>query len=312
MQILLILLFAHSAFFSGAPDPKDEEFESKYSIYQLNYEKDNNICRNYKFNQKADCWKVNEQFNLKEQFECCHRIPVNSDDSPGCFLGDKQMIKAYMQPKYYAMFYEGTGYYYTGEEEFGDLDYYDGEFTCSSGNYKSLPNVQFTDEEKAVFSLPNHCLNYNNNSIYKSQKVTKNECFNAALLNSTKKVGITCGYFEFNFIYEGKEMNLNTCYFVNPDLIKVGSFDYDEKTSFSEIVAKYIYQENWDLQYIDLIKIPPYTFKAYSDEKSVAFYNSTSNSFIVLTSETSDDHEHEEAKPINISKLLILIFLLLL
>lgn len=100
-------------------------------------------------------------------------------------------------------------------------------------------------------------------------------------------------------------MNLNTCYFVNLDLIKAGSFDYDERTSFDEIVVKYIYQENLDLhlENIDLIKIPPYTFKAYSDEKSVAFYNSTSNSFIELTS---------EAKPINISKLLILIFLLLL
>ena len=317
MQILLLLLFAHSAFFSQAPDPYDnEEFDSKLEKYEEDYDNDYNICTNVNFMQKTDCWKVNEQLQLKESFECCHAIGVEySDDEPGnlCSIVDKTLIKSYIQPKYYAMFYEVTGYYSLLEGEFEALDFFTGEFTCSSGNYTSSLDVQFTDEEKVVFSSSNHCLNYNYKSIYNSQNVSKNQCLNAVLLDSTKKVGITCGYYEFNFIYEGKEMNLNTCYFVNLDLLKVGSLDYDEKTSFDEIVAKYIYQENWDGDYIDLIKIPPYTFKVYSDEKNVSFYDSTKNTLVAGHEESKDEEsKDEESKAINISKPLILILLFLL
>jgi hypothetical protein len=48
---------------------------------------------------------------------------------------------------------------------------------------------------------------------------SKEDCFNADLLQSTKDAGISCGFIEIHLNFQsGKKLNFNTCNLFNPEM----------------------------------------------------------------------------------------------
>ena len=69
--------------------------------------------------------------------------------------------------------------------------------------FLKLINVEdYTPQDISILQSENHCLTYFNSFLIPTEKnkreVTKETCFNALLLPSTKRSGISCGYMEID------------------------------------------------------------------------------------------------------------------
>ena len=93
----------------------------------------------------------------------------------------------------------------------------------------------YTSEEIKVLQDENHCLNYFYGLNIENQ--TKQNCFNAVILQSSKDAGLTCGYYEFNIKYsDGTSENFKTCHLFNNAAISRGQLDERTKESFQSFV----------------------------------------------------------------------------
>lgn len=92
----------------------------------------------------------------------------------------------------------------------------------------------YTDEEIEILQSENHCLSY----FYGLNNFTsKEECFNSELLPSSKKVGLSCGYFEFNIKYsDDTSQTIKSCNVFNKDIITNNHLDDKSKESFESFV----------------------------------------------------------------------------
>ena len=75
----------------------------------------------------------------------------------------------------------------------------------------------YTEEEIEILQSDEHCLAY----FYGlNEFTTKEDCFNSVILPSSKKVGLSCGYFEFDIKFsDGTSKNLKSCNIFNKDII---------------------------------------------------------------------------------------------
>ena len=92
----------------------------------------------------------------------------------------------------------------------------------------------YTNEEIKILQSENHCMSY----FYGFNEFTsKEECFNSVLLPSSEKLGLTCGYFEFNIKYsDGTSENIKSCNIFNKDVITSARLDDKSKESFESFV----------------------------------------------------------------------------
>lgn len=122
-------------------------------------------------------------------------------------------------------------------------------YTCKDGTASMKFGFDtYTDEEKEILGSENHCLRY----IYGMNEFTsKEECFNSELLPSSKKVGLSCGYFEFNIKYsDGTSENFKTCNLFNKDVITNGHLDDKSKETLESFVNSNADDEKIVLSYV--------------------------------------------------------------
>ena len=89
---------------------------------------------------------------------------------------------------------------------------------CKKDVYRIVYNSEYSENEKNVFKDENHCLN-----IYKKKldnyQFDVGGCENYLLLDSSKKAGIDCGYFEYNITLESNTtISYKTCHAFNLNL----------------------------------------------------------------------------------------------
>lgn len=122
-------------------------------------------------------------------------------------------------------------------------------YTCKDGTASMKFGFDtYTDEEKEILRSENHCMRY----IYGiNDFTTKEECFNSVILPSSKNVGLSCGYFEFNIKYsDGTSENFKSCNIFNKDVITNGHLDDKTKETLQTFVNNNADDEKIVLSYV--------------------------------------------------------------
>lgn len=106
----------------------------------------------------------------------------------------------------------------------------------------------YTDEEIKILKSKNHCMSY----FYGYNTfASKEECFNSEILPSSKKVGLSCGYYEFNIKFsDGTSKNIKSCNIFNKDVITNGHLDDKSKESFESFVNSNTDNDKIALSYV--------------------------------------------------------------
>ena len=109
--------------------------------------------------------------------------------------------------------------------------------------FVKLINVKdYTSKEISILKSDNHCLTYFNSYLFPTitnkRQVTKEICFNALLLPSTKNEGITCGYMEIDIEKSGSNENIKTCFLYEPKVVNIGILDESTKGNLNALTKK--------------------------------------------------------------------------
>lgn len=108
-------------------------------------------------------------------------------------------------------------------------------YNCKDGTWAFRFGFDtYTDEEIEILQSENHCMSY----FYGLNEFTsKEECFNSEILPSSKKAGLSCGYFEFNIKYsDGTSQTIKSCNIFNKDIITNNHLDDKSKENFESFV----------------------------------------------------------------------------
>ncbi len=109
------------------------------------------------------------------------------------------------------------------------------DYTCKDGSFSLKFGFDtYTDDEIEILKGGNHCLSY----FYGfNQFTSKEKCYNALILPSSEKSGLSCGYFEFTIKFtDGTSVSIKTCDIFNKDVITNGHLDDKTKESFQNFV----------------------------------------------------------------------------
>lgn len=92
----------------------------------------------------------------------------------------------------------------------------------------------YTSEEEKILKSDNHCLRY----FYKLNAFdSKEDCFDSDILPSSKKVGLSCGYFAVNVKYsDGTSETIESCNIFNKDIINSNHLDDKSRENFETFV----------------------------------------------------------------------------
>ena len=91
------------------------------------------------------------------------------------------------------------------------------KITCATWNFSvNIIDGEYTSEEIDILKSDNHCLSYFNPYLLHTgsnrRNVTRDTCYKASLLPSTKNEGISCGYMEITIIEPNAVENRTTCF----------------------------------------------------------------------------------------------------
>jgi len=133
--------------------------------------------------------------------------------------------------------------------------------------FVKLINVEdYSPQDISILESENHCLTYFNSFLIPSEinkrEVTKETCFNALLLPSTKRSGISCGYMEIDIEKSNSVESIKTCFLYDPKVVQIGILDESTKGNLNALTKK-----NDDF-YIN------YNFTIYAENKDVYAYDS--------------------------------------
>ena len=186
-------------------------------------------------------------------------------------------------------------------------------FICKEGTTKiSIGYDVYTQNEIKIIESEKHCLKYfyrylfnenyeyNEENLFSLKPVSRNECFNADLLKSSKYTVISCGYYEFKIKYVGgTSKKLTTCYLVNPNFYKNGEFDSQTKSELESFIL-YINRQNGE----------------YSQSYEATFSDSQGNTYVynsltgkIESSTTSNSSNGSSFVNLNFIILFIFLFL---
>ena len=92
----------------------------------------------------------------------------------------------------------------------------------------------YTNEEEEILKSDNHCMSY----FYGLNEFnSKEDCFNGEILPSSKKVGLSCGYYEVSIKYsDGTSQTIKSCNIFNKDIINSKHLDDKSKETFESFV----------------------------------------------------------------------------
>ena len=215
----------------------------------------------------------------KENEVCCYTITKKNDTiiSEGCTSYPESSVKL-------APLYKMKAFKAKTREQVGYLEYVENiefpsgksetKMTCKNGEFSSVIENNFTDEEKNILKNNNHCLNINNKK-NRHTDFDVGECKDYLLLDSSKSDGIDCGSYVYNINLQSKNnVYYKTCNLFNLKLIsKISNIQqlFDENSA-EEIIHKMgIYGD----------KIESFTAEAYNSNGQKIKYDSRTNKIII-------------------------------
>jgi hypothetical protein len=166
----------------------------------------------------------------------------------------------------------------------------------------------YTEEEIKILRSEKHCLVYSNSYItyydYLDRMPSKEDCFNADLLQSTKDTGISCGFIEIHLNFQsGKKLNFNTCNLFNPEMAETRKLDKESNNLYQSIVQKISNDQGEIL--ID------YKIELSDSNGKKMNYNSLTGQ-IEDSIVSSAEEKESNSQIVKISKYLLLLFIIVL
>ena len=163
------------------------------------------------------------------------------------------------------------------------------DYTCIDGKWQMKYGFDtYTTEEIAILKGENHCLRY----LFGKAFISKEECFNSTLLQSSLDAGLSCGYYQFDLTYsDGSTESLKSCGIFNSDSVEYGQLD----SKSTEMMSSFI-NNNKDGNKIVL----SYKVELSDKKGNNMVYDSTTGKVIT-----------NNFNKINISKCLLLLMVLL-
>ena len=116
--------------------------------------------------------------------------------------------------------------------------------TCETWDFSiDIIDGEYSDEEIKILQSDNHCLSYFNPYLKHSKNnirnVTRDICYKALLLPSTKEYGISCGYMEIDIKEpNGKEEKRATCFLYDPNVTITKILDESSRLNLNDMTRK--------------------------------------------------------------------------
>lgn len=207
------------------------------------------------------CCYFERKINGETDYEDCEDFPTNID----------KRAEIVNSKEYKAYYREEKGYRIYVEEE--DLDKIEEKITCKKGVYSAVFENNFSETEKKNLKDENHCLN-----IYHKKdnnyKFDVGECKDYLLLDSSKKVGLDCGYFEYNIVLKSERtVSYKTCNLFNLKL-------YSNINKIKNVFSDYDIENIIDSMEIEG-EIESFTAEAYNSKGDKIKYDSKTDKTIV-------------------------------
>ena len=123
-------------------------------------------------------------------------------------------------------------------------------YQCKDGDFDIPYGYEtYTSQDKSILKSNQQCLRYFHSYVidydYMDKMPSKEQCFNADLLESSKNIGIKCGFYEFTIRYvSGNSGNFKSCYVFDTDIIKNRKIDNQSKTYLSALAYQYASLQN--------------------------------------------------------------------
>lgn len=178
------------------------------------------------------------------------------------------------------------------------------KYDCHDGNFEIRYGYEeYSSDDKVKLKSDKHCLRYFYSPSldpynFKDNFPTNSDCYNADLLQSSKEVGVKCGYSEFNIKFlDGKSEVYKTCYFYDSDAVKTKSYDEQSTINFDQYVMMVTQG-----QYLS------YTVEISDDSGNKLKYDSLTKEVTVPSTSNSSSKGVKDYK----SKYLLLLILILL
>ena len=218
--------------------------------------------------------------------EKCRALP-KVIDKIGKISNSKEMYSFNREKKGYKIIVEGQEFPEKEEEI----------VTCKNGVYRLVEDNVYSEKEKNVLEDKNHCLNIYHKKI-DNYKFNTGECTSHLLLDSSKKAGLECGYFEYNVTLESKTtISFNTCYLFNLNLFSKICEVKAYNTIFKyEDLEDIIYSMGYESDYIKNFTVEAHNSKGHK---------------IKYDSETDNVTIEGAGYMLSISKYLIILILIL-
>ena len=200
---------------------------------------------NNKFSKEKSLLRENNGLNIEDSEDSvcnaetkdkCKALPITEDNSVCCYFEEKINDKIVEErcdffpfdidkrgevanlKEFYSFNRELNGYkiIIEGQEDFPEKS--EEIVTCKKGVYRLVEDNVYSEKEKNIFKDENHCLNIYHKKL-ENYEFNTGECTSHLLLDSSKKAGLECGYFEYNVTLESKTtISFNTCYLFNLNL----------------------------------------------------------------------------------------------
>ena len=206
----------------------EQSFSSKNTDLDDCLRKDINKCSEFKFTAKGfQCCKniVNQESKC---FAMISPIKLATDDIA---TGNGQiLIKEYFG---YNMLNSGAPQTLSSD------------FECPDGKLNVKYDINdFSDVEKEKLKSQKHCLKYYSGY---SGAITKDICYKADLA-TTENSGVSCGYYEFDIIFEdNSKVKHQTCFLFNDDIITTKNLGYPIKYIAESEAVKIAVKEGKEL-----------------------------------------------------------------
>ena len=246
---------------SSIEDSEEEEdsvcdAETKDKCKALPITKDNEICCYYEI-------KDNDKTGKKK----CESFPSD--------IGKKAEV--FNLKEFYSYLRERNGYNIIIEGR-DRPDKREEIVTCKKGVYRLVQDNVYSEKEKNILKDENHCLNIYHKKL-ENYEFNTGECTSHLLLDSSKKAGLECGYFEYNITLGSKKtISFNTCNLFNLKLFsKLSKVDEYNYTMFnvneldSLIYSMGYYDDYWD----------SFTVEVHNSKGHKIKYDSRTNKYII-------------------------------
>ena len=239
-----VLFFFFLILFNIALNDEQQEYDPTKTIE----EDEKNYC------EDRESTVLCQDRKLTERRLCCDVIEQTADD-----LSETCEVKTTKEEQ---MLLVGSSI--TINKEFSGLRIYNQEYGGIEGNYTerrekiqrtinivceswrfdvNIIGAEYTQREIKILQSDNHCLSYFTPYLYHisstRREITREICYKAQLLGSTRKQGLSCGYMEIN-IQEGNGITetRKTCYIYDPNITITKKLDEATRFTLDDLSTK--------------------------------------------------------------------------